>query len=112
MRPLTGGFVLGSLAVLVLPFQALAQGDVVVGHSVRPERIEATEARRERLRPPEGFELGVFAEGLDNPRMMAALDDGTVYVSQPEPGNVLRLRDTNGDGTADEKEVVASDLGK
>ena len=111
-RSLTGGLALVTLTALALPLQAVAQGEVVVGHSVRPERVDATEARRDDLELPDGFELDVFAEGLDNPRMMVALDDGTVYASQPEPSNLLRLRDTDGDGKADENEVVASDLGK
>ncbi|MFC4308864.1 hypothetical protein ACFPN2_07205 [Steroidobacter flavus] len=50
--------------------------------------------------------LGIFvstlsptlAEGLDNPRMQAVADDGTVYVTQRTPGNLVMLRDTDGDG--------------
>ncbi|MGE6528451.1 PQQ-dependent sugar dehydrogenase [Pseudomonas sp. NPDC077382] len=52
--------------------------------------------------------LQVFAEGLVNPRMLAVHDSGTVYVTRRKLGDVLMLRDTDGDGRADERRVVAN----
>jgi glucose/arabinose dehydrogenase len=118
MRARNGGLVLGMLTAMASwPTEAPAQDQPaqdqeVIGHSVRPERVDATEERRQGLELPEGFALEVFAKGLENPRMMAIQEDGTLYVSQPEPDNVVRLRDTDGDGKADEDEVVASGLGQ
>jgi len=62
------------------------------------------------LELPEGFTVSVFAEGLDNPRMMVQADDGTVYVTERDTGRVTALRDTNGDGRADETQTVAHGL--
>ena len=44
--------------------------------------------------------------------MMTVAPDGTVYVTQPEAGNVLALRDGDGDGTIakNERKVVVSDM--
>lgn len=64
----------------------------------------------------EGFEATVFATppAVNYPVFVAASPDGTLYVSSdgngslgrdPERGRVIRLRDTNGDGRADETKV-------
>lgn len=61
------------------------------------------------VQAPEGFHVEVFARGLEHPRAMLALDDGTVLVSRPELNDVIALRDTDGDGVADEmRTAVAS----
>ena len=77
----------------------------ITGHIVRPKpkTIPASQ-----LDVPPGFEVQVFAEGLINPRMLAVHDNGTVYVSRRKLGDVLMLRDTDGDGRADERRVVAN----
>ena len=64
----------------------------------------------------EGFEATVFAAppAVNYPVFVAASTDGTLYVSSdgngslgrdPERGRVIRLRDTDGDGRADETKV-------
>ncbi|MBC7806450.1 MAG: PQQ-dependent sugar dehydrogenase [Akkermansiaceae bacterium] len=75
-------------------------------HIVKPALLEATSDRVAGLKSPEGFRIAPFAT-LQNPRMMAVTPDGTVYVSQREPGNLVMLKDTNGDGVADVKKIVA-----
>ena len=83
----------------------------VTGHSFRPERVDATPELQATLRVPEGFAVGAFAENLGNPRMLAVAEDGTVYVTRPETGDVVALRDEDGDGQADgEPQVVATGL--
>jgi glucose/arabinose dehydrogenase len=58
---------------------------------------------------PEGFQIDVFAKGLEGPRAILALDDGTVLVTRPAMNDVIALRDTNGDGVADDmRTAVAS----
>ena len=74
----------------------------VVGHIVRPPTVEPTAPRLRALQVPEGFTIRAFAEGLENPRILAVGDDGAVYVTRREQGDVLRLRDADGDGAADE----------
>ena len=62
------------------------------------------------LTVPEGFHVSVFARDLGNPRMLLALDDGTVLVSRPKMNDVVALRDRNGDGRADEIRTVVSSV--
>lgn len=68
--------------------------------------IAPTIARIKSLKLPAGFSIAKFAE-IENPRMLAAAPDGTIYVSQREPGTLTMLKDTNGDGAADVQKVVA-----
>ena len=80
----------------------------VVGHVVEPRQLDPTPERIAGLRLPAGFEVSVFARDLVNPRMMAVAGDGTVYVTRRTVGDVVMLRDEDGDGVADRQEVVAS----
>ena len=61
---------------------------------------------------PDGFHVSVYARGLEQARMVLALDDGTVLVSRPKLNDVVALRDRNGDGRADEMLTVISSLDK
>lgn len=80
----------------------------IVGSVLEPAQLEPTPERLDRLSLPEGFEISVFAEDLVNPRMLAVADDGTVYVTRREVGDVVMLRDEDGDGSADVQERMAS----
>ena len=55
---------------------------------------------------PSGFNIQRFAEGLDNPRLIAVADDGTIYVTERGPGALVMLRDLDGDGIADVQKTV------
>jgi glucose/arabinose dehydrogenase len=72
----------------------------IVGHVVKPEQLSAGAA--EAFKVLAGFSVTVFAEGLGKPRMLEVAADGSVYVTRREPGDVVVLRDTNGDGRADD----------
>ena len=78
----------------------------VTGHVYEPAKLEPTDERVRALRLPAGFRVRKFAE-VSNPRMLAVGADGTVYVTQREPGTLTMLRDTDGDGVADVQRVVA-----
>ncbi|MDG1510229.1 MAG: ThuA domain-containing protein [Mariniblastus sp.] len=65
---------------------------------------------------PEGFEATIFAAppAVNYPVFVAAAPDGTLYVSSdgngslgrdPQRGRVIRLKDTDGDGRADETKI-------
>jgi len=60
---------------------------------------------------PEGFEVTVFADNLRVPRWLYELPNGDVLVSEAT-GDVLLLRDTNGDGKADITSIVCKGLQK
>jgi glucose/arabinose dehydrogenase len=101
-------------AMLVLSSAALAQGleQVEKGifrvqtHINRLDRVDATEERISKLQLPDGFRIARYAENLGNVRFMAVAPDGTVYATRREQGDVIRLRDTNGDGAADEVRTI------
>ncbi len=84
----------------------------------RIEKLTAAEeaAILKDVQVPEGFEVTVFASppAVNYPVFVAASVDGTLYVSSdgngslgrnPERGRVIRLRDLDGDGRADETKV-------
>ena len=64
---------------------------------------------------PDGFEAVVLHEGVGRARHLAVTDDAIVYVKlrTPKPKGLVALRDTSGDGRADEVEVFGeySDTG-
>jgi len=79
----------------------------------RPERRPVTAELVSQLRTPPGFVVSIFAQELQNPRMMAVAADGSVYVTSPQASQVVRLADTNGDGDAadpGESAVAASKM--
>lgn len=78
-----------------------------VGHLYRPEQVKPTDDRIGTLKAPAGFRITKFAEGLGKPRIIAVADDNSVYVTRREPGDVLLLKDADGDGRADGQQTVA-----
>ena len=94
------------------------------GWSVRGEAGQSAGEALAAFRVPEGLEINLFAseaDGLVNPLAMRWDADGSLHVAcsltypQLEPGEVgndfiLRLKDTDGDGRADESRVFADGL--
>jgi glucose/arabinose dehydrogenase len=79
-------------------------------NTVRPEEREHTQEFLAQVQLPPGFSIRVFAEGLENPRIITVAN-GHIYVTEREAGRVTLLRDTNGDGRA-ETTPVAEGLGE
>ena len=79
----------------------------IVGHVLEPKKLPPKDLIK-NLSVPKGFEINVFAEGLVNPRMIAVADNGNVYVTRRDVGDVIKLVDSNNDGVADSQEVVAN----
>lgn len=108
------------LAVLLLPTVASTQqssppaklpdpkaADVAVqGYVYEPAAAEPDESTVRQLRVPGGFQVGVFARDLGGVRMLAVAEDGSVYVTRREEGDLLLLRDRDGDGRAEEVRTV------
>lgn len=98
------------IASVALPAALLSQphpADVeIVGHVLKPDRAEMTADRLSRLELPPGFTIKFFASDLGKPRILAVADDGAVYVTRREPGDIVMLRDSDGDGRADVQRVV------
>ncbi len=87
------------------------KGVEITGHVIKPIPLEWSAERMARLALPKGFAIDVFARDLKNARMMRVADDGTLYLTRRAQGDVMMLRDTNGDGQADIKQVVATRKG-
>jgi glucose/arabinose dehydrogenase len=66
-------------------------GAKVVGYSFYPERRDPPPQLQTSLHAPQGFAVDVFARDLKNVRMMAIADDGAVFVTRPDQGDVLRI---------------------
>lgn len=82
----------------------------VKGHIYKPEMVKATEERISKLKLPSGFTIKKFAENLKTPRIIEVSDNGNVYISRRE-GDVLLLKDKNGDGKADQQQTVLTKKG-
>jgi glucose/arabinose dehydrogenase len=107
----TGALALGATFAGAAGAEQYGTLHTVTAHTFRPERVDATPELRGTLQVPDGFQVGVFAEGVGNARMMAVAGDGTVYVTRPGTNDVIALSDEDGDGEADgAPRVVASDL--
>jgi len=63
-----------------------------------------------QLHLPKGFTISVYADNVPNARSLALGDDGVVYVGTGKAGKVYAVQDTNKDGVADKRYVIASDL--
>ncbi|MBC8098314.1 MAG: sorbosone dehydrogenase family protein [Armatimonadetes bacterium] len=105
-----------TLAVIVAPAAAQdptpvpPDGASITWTSVQPEVRPFSPEMVANLEVPAGFEVTIFAEGLENPRMMVLGADGTVYITRRINGDVVALRDADGDGVSDGTVVVASNL--
>jgi glucose/arabinose dehydrogenase len=77
---------------------------------LRPERQDFRPELLQQLTLAPGFEISVFAQGLEAPRMMAVAPSGAVYVTRPKKADVLMLEDTDGDGRAETPRAVLSGL--
>ena len=82
----------------------------VTGAILEPEPREAAsnEELLQGFQLPEGATIGVFARDLINPRILAVSADGTLYATRRSVGDVVMLRDDDGDGMADAPVTVAS----
>jgi glucose/arabinose dehydrogenase len=61
------------------------------------------------IKLPAGFSISVYAE-VDNARSMALSPSGTLFIGNKDESKVYAVKDTNGDGVADKKWVIASGL--
>ena len=50
-----------------------------------------------------GYRVEIAAEGINGARFLQLGDDGQLFLSLPREGKILSLKDTDGDGTFDER---------
>lgn len=61
-------------------------------------------------RVPAGFEVSMFAEGLGRARWLEVAPNGDVLLARIDRGEILVLRDTDGDGDADVSSTLVGGL--
>lgn len=64
----------------------------------------------EQLKLPEGFSITIFAKNLPNARTLAISESGVVYVGTRQQGDVYAVKDSDGDGFAEKRYVIARNL--
>jgi len=111
-----------ALATALVPIAAAGQpkgvvgqfSDVTVEGSVlepSPIRVSDDAELAGLITAPEGFTVEVFACDLVNPRMLAVSDENVLYATRRSVGDVIMLKDGDGDGKADVPVTVASRAG-
>ena len=63
--------------------------------------LDSTDLALLDLNLPEGFQIEVYARGVDGARSMAMGDNGTLFVGTRTENNVYAIQDTDGDFKAD-----------
>jgi glucose/arabinose dehydrogenase len=76
----------------------------------KKEDIEPTDPRLADIHLPAGFHISYFAENVDSARSMTLGDKGTVFVGSKNTSKVYALVDTDHDGKADKKYVIADGM--
>lgn len=61
---------------------------------------------------PEGFKVGLYAEGLDNPRMIRTAPNGDIFVAETSKGQIHVFRGMTADGKMEKDSVFATGLNK
>ncbi|KQR71583.1 YbhB/YbcL family Raf kinase inhibitor-like protein [Rhizobium sp. Leaf341] len=102
-----GRFGAVALCALIAPLGAAVaqQGDgtevQITTNVFKPNKVAPTSERIGQIKLPDGFAVAPFAQGLGNARIVAVSEEGFIYVSRREEGDVLLLKDEDGDGRAD-----------
>ena len=78
---------------------------VITGAVNKPTQLPPNVAE---LKAPAGYRVSIAADGLGNARMVAVAPDGTVYISRRDTADLLMLRDRDGDGRYEVRQVVAA----
>lgn len=85
----------------------------ITGSVLEPSPIDLPEddALAAMLAAPDGVRVQVFARDLINPRMLAISEAGRLYATRRSVGDVVMLKDEDGDGQAEEVVTVAARAG-
>ena len=104
-----GGLLLLSAAAFwVMTAELAINAATNVSHKFVPVRRDFSDDLLPNLKAPAGFKINVFARAQGNARMMLLLPNGTILLTRFDIGELVALRDLDGDGVADESPVVAN----
>lgn len=82
-----------------------------ITHSTNyPEHLDFLPEMVNLLKVPAGWKVSVAASGLGKPRMLYLMPDGSMYVTRRDAGDVLLLKDPNGDGKFDDVKTVVAEF--
>ena len=102
------------LAVFLLSLSACKEEKAASASGPLGQKISISDAKADvqldKLQLPEGFTIDVWAAEVPNARSMALSETGMVFVGNRQENNVYALVDENGDGKADSKYILATDL--
>jgi len=116
MRKLAIGIVLAGIVLAVacsflLPDELAIKGPILNSLTGRSIPAPAPETVGRRFAVPPGFRVELFADGVQNARFLRFSPGGSLVVSQPRLGRLLRVdADTNGDGRSDRQRILIEDL--
>jgi len=115
--------VLGILALGASPVAFAASPSEAPGTRIRvdpadlpaPYATEAVSNPSEVVTPsdhppfqlPPGFAVNLFANGFEHARWLAIAPDGAVLLAEGRKGRIMRILDSDGDGVADWRRVLA-----
>ena len=106
------GLLLMALACSVLLPERYAVNVPLRGFLFGAEPPAVSEFER-RMRVPEGFAIGVYAEGIRNARFLRFTSAGDLLVSSPRESTLFLVeRDADGDGRADGVRPLLQDLNR
>ncbi len=63
-----------------------------------------------QLHLPAGFALSIYSDNVPNARSLALGDKGVVFVGTGSEGTVYAVEDSDGDGIADKRHIIATNL--
>ena len=64
----------------------------------------------EKLNVPSGFEISIYADGLDSPRQLAESHEGYIIVGSKKGDKIYALYDANFDGYAEKRILISENL--
>jgi glucose/arabinose dehydrogenase len=62
------------------------------------------------LKLPYGFSISIYADNVPNARTLTLGKNGVIYIGTRSEGAVYAIKDTNNDGFADKRYLIAEDL--
>ena len=101
MRHVLYTALLSALAAPALAQQGDGTDVSTQANTFKPPKVDASAERIASLTVPAGFTIKPFATELKNVRILVVSPDGTVYASRRDQGDIIMLKDADGDGVAD-----------
>ena len=95
--------------LMALFFSACQKSESASEEVVETEEVAAEDTEAAEINLPEGFVMTEYAE-VENARSMTLSPSGTLFIGTRNLGSVFAVKDTDGDGKADEKYELAKGL--